>query len=66
MKSFLDRVRSLDHIGVALRLNYLGHNSYRSIGGAIATILLFSLMAFYVCSQSIAVHGYLDPQISTY
>ena len=62
----LNVFRSVDKFGAPVQLNYRGLSSYQTVGGALTTIMSYTLVIVYLCLQLAAVTSYADPQIGSY
>jgi len=65
-KTIFEKVRSLDIFGADVDLNYQGSASYKTIGGAICTVLFYTGILIYSGMQILSVVGYKEPQINSY
>ena len=62
----MDKLRELDNYGAPVSLKYRGKQSYQTVGGAVATLLLRMTIGLYFCKQLLQVMDYGDPEISSY
>ena len=58
--------RRIDQFGAQVRLNYRGDAQYKTLGGALATLVMYTLITFYLCISIKQVVSLTDPQISVY
>ncbi len=65
MQFVLDKLRRLDQFAVPVQLNFKGMSSYRTIGGALATVIFYILIVVYLCMKLADVASYADPSISS-
>ena len=56
----------MDKFGAPVELNYRGLTSYKTVGGAMVTLVFYTLITVHLCIQLTSVATYADPQIVTY
>ena len=64
MASFIKLVKSVDVFGESVSLNYKGDSEYKTMAGAIITIIIKSFMVVYGVTHFRIVYNYEDPKIS--
>ena len=57
-------IRSFDVFGEPVSLNYNGESSFKTIIGALFTLLIKIFLTIYVVQNLIGLFAYKDPQIS--
>ena len=55
-----------DFFGVNIELNFLGHTKFKTLGGAISSILMVIFIFSYFYMLALRVSNYSNPQISSY
>ncbi len=66
MKSILSYIVSVDSFGEPISVNYKGDSSYKTLIGALATIVLKTFVLVYASIQLIGLFEYADPDITQY
>ena len=61
-----DKLRGCDQFGAPITLKLQGEDSFKTLGGGIASMCLRILVFSYLCMQLIVLIGYKDPTISGY
>ena len=64
MKGLSGYFKSLDAFGEPVSLNYSGNSSYKTMAGALVTLIIRCFMIVYGVTQFFVVYSYEDPIIS--
>ena len=66
MKNLTKKFTNIDNFGENISINYKGNSEYKTVLGAIFTLLLYVFITIITFWGIIEVFEYQDPQISQY
>ena len=64
MGSIFNRIKSLDHFGEPIGVNYKGESSFKTIPGAILSVALLTLLLIFAGQSFLGLINFENPQVN--